>query len=149
MVRTVCRSSNSCGKSAVDDNSVRLRKLHNSCTMSPAKSMSSVRTHTCQTNCRIKWKIYEETTSAHIQSIYGCVEPDENVGHQFSKSHTELNWPQNSRTENSVSAVRFSKTDFGILGTVFTLSHSQFIFQHGRINIDSHESGTPHAGSSD
>jgi len=28
----------------------------------------------------------------------------------------------------------FSKTDFGSLGTVFTLSHSQFIFQHDGIN---------------
>jgi len=32
---------------------------------------------------------------------------------------TELNRPQNSKTESSVSAVRFSKTDFGGLGTVF------------------------------
>jgi len=32
---------------------------------------------------------------------------------------TEPNWPQNSNTENSVSAVQFSKTDFGSLATVF------------------------------
>jgi len=31
---------------------------------------------------------------------------------------TKLNRPQNSKTENSVSAV-FQKTDFGSLGTVF------------------------------
>jgi len=35
---------------------------------------------------------------------------------------TESNRPQNSKTENSVSAVRFSKTDFGGLGTVFAVS---------------------------
>ena len=35
----------------------------------------------------------------------------------FLKS--EPNRPQNSKTENSVSAVRFSKTDFSCLGTVF------------------------------
>jgi len=35
----------------------------------------------------------------------------------------------NSKTENSLSAVRFSKTDFGDYGT-----HSQFTFQHDRIN---------------
>jgi len=40
---------------------------------------------------------------------------------------TEPNRPQNSKNENSVSAVRFSKTDFGGLGTVFTLCYSQFI----------------------
>jgi len=39
---------------------------------------------------------------------------------------------------NSVSAVRFPKTDFCGLGTVFfTLSHSQTIFQHDRINRQS------------
>ena len=32
---------------------------------------------------------------------------------------TEPNRPQNSKTENSVSVVWFSKTDFGSLGTVF------------------------------
>ena len=32
---------------------------------------------------------------------------------------TEPNRLQNSKTENSVSAVRFSKTDFGGLGMVF------------------------------
>jgi len=32
---------------------------------------------------------------------------------------TEANRPQNSKIENSVSAVRYSKTDFGGLGTVF------------------------------
>jgi len=36
----------------------------------------------------------------------------------------EPNSPQNSKTENSVSAVWFLKTDFGGLGRFFTLSHS-------------------------
>jgi len=35
---------------------------------------------------------------------------------------TEPNRRQNSKTEYSVSAVRFSKTDFGGLGTVFHVS---------------------------
>jgi len=38
---------------------------------------------------------------------------------RISVSKTELNRNQNSKTENSVSAVRFSKTDLGSLGTVF------------------------------
>jgi len=50
---------------------------------------------------------------------------------------TEPNQPQNSKTENSISAVRFSETDFGGLETVFTLSHSQFILQLDRINSQS------------
>ena len=47
---------------------------------------------------------------------------------------TELNQPQNSKTENSVSAVRFQKPTSVVWGWFFTLSHSQFIFQHDRIN---------------
>jgi len=50
---------------------------------------------------------------------------------------TEPNRPQNSKTENSVSAVQFSKTDFSGLGRFFTLSHLLFIFQHDRINSQS------------
>jgi len=44
---------------------------------------------------------------------------------------TEPNRPQNSKTENSVSAVRFSKkTISAVSGRFFALSHSQLIFQH-------------------
>jgi len=50
---------------------------------------------------------------------------------------TKPNRLKNSKTGNSVSAVWFSKTDFGSLGMVFTLSHSQFILQHDRINSHS------------
>ena len=47
----------------------------------------------------------------------------------------EPNRPQNSKTENSVSAVRFSKKPTSaVWGRFFTLSHSQFILQHDRIN---------------
>jgi len=48
---------------------------------------------------------------------------------------TELNRPQNSKTENSVSAVHFSKTDFSGLGTVFHVV--SFTIQHDSINSHS------------
>jgi len=53
---------------------------------------------------------------------------------------TEPNWPQNSKTENSVSAVRFCKKTTittAFWGRFFTLFHSQFILQHDRINRQS------------
>ena len=42
------------------------------------------------------------------------MELDKDIGYQFSE-----NWPQNSKTENSVSAVRLSNADFAGLGMVF------------------------------
>jgi len=53
----------------------------------------------------------------------------------FPNHRTKPNWPQNSKTENSVSAVRFSKNRLRRFGDGF--SHSQFIFQHDRINSQS------------
>ena len=40
------------------------------------------------------------------------MESDENFGYQFSENRTEPNRPQNSKTENSVSAVQFSKNRY-------------------------------------
>ena len=63
----------------------------------------------------------------------GCAEPDENVGYRFSKNWTEptskfKNWKLGFR--GSV----FKKSISAVWGRFFTLSHSQFILQHDRIN---------------
>ena len=50
------------------------------------------------------------------KSVDVSAEHNENVGHWFSKNCTELT--SKFKNENSVSAVRFSKTDFGGLETV-------------------------------
>jgi len=51
---------------------------------------------------------------------------------------TEPKRPQNSKAENSVSAVQFSKKRLRrFWGRFFTLSHSQFILWHDRINSQS------------
>jgi len=58
----------------------------------------------------------------------GCAEPDENVRYWFSKNRTEPNRPQNSKIENSVSAVRFSKNRLQHFGDGFSrcLIHTSF-----------------------
>jgi len=71
-------------------------------------------------------------TNRHMLFCRGVQNPMKISDIGFLK--TERNRPKTSKTKNSVSAVRFSKTDFGGLGTVFTLSQSQFILQHDRIN---------------
>ena len=45
---------------------------------------------------------------------------DENFGYRFSKNRTEPNRPQNSKTENSVSAVRFTKNRLRRFGDGFS-----------------------------
>jgi len=52
---------------------------------------------------------------------------------------TEPNRPQNSKTEKSVSAVRFQKTDFGGLETVFhVVSFATFNTVDGASVVNSH-----------
>jgi len=71
-------------------------------------------------------------------NLQGCAEPDKNVRYRFYKDRTEPNMPHNSKTKNSVSAVRFSKNWLQrFQGRFPTLSHSQFIFQHDKINSQS------------
>ena len=57
-----------------------------------------------------------DDTSTSMKSA----ESDENFGHRFSKNRTEPNRPQNSKTENSVSAVRFSKNRIRRFGDGFS-----------------------------
>jgi len=57
-----------------------------------------------------------------------CENVADYVGYQFSENQTKL--PQNLLTENSVSAVQFSLTNFGGLGTVFHVVSFTIIIQH-------------------
>jgi len=66
----------------------------------------------------------------------GCSEPDENVGYRFSKNRTELTSEFKKRKVSFCSSV-YKKPTSAVWGQIFTFSHSLFIFQHDRINIQS------------
>jgi len=73
----------------------------------------------------------QQQQQKHAQKIQqGCAEPDENVGYRFLK--TEPN-----QTDRKIQKPKSRFLQFGFqkpTSAVFTLSHSQFILQHDRIN---------------
>ena len=65
----------------------------------------------------------------------GYVEPDENVGYRFSENRTKLTTKFKNR-KLSFRTSFFKKPTLAVWGQFF-MSHSQFIFQHDRINSQS------------
>ena len=63
----------------------------------------------------------------------GVLCTDENVGYRFSKNRTEPTSQFKNRSLGFHGSV-FKKPTSAVWQRCFTLSHSQFIFQHDRIN---------------